>query len=148
MEGSLSIEFEHPSVERAGLEEELRNVQEYYPDSEISIEEPKGAFPAGVDPLQVIVAVNASVQAFVLIYPTLREKLAEMGGETNVLDVDKIALEYLDQHTRVTRDQLDLADRSTSGQHVIFVYEYLEDGSEHYIRINRDEPTDWEYEER
>jgi len=65
-----------------------------------------------------------------------------------LLELDEFAVEYLGQHTRVTRDQLDLEEKSRSGSYITYTYEYLEDGSTHYIEINDDDPTDWYYEEQ
>lgn len=147
MEANLAVHLEDEGVDRDEIESLLREIRESHPEVDIEIEEPKGAFPIG-DPLQLVIAVNASAQLIAFLYPRIKDRFSKMGGNTSLLDIDEMAIEYLDNHTRVTQDQLDLMEKRISDDYAIFIFAYQEDGSEHYIKINTDNPADWEYNER
>lgn len=147
MQTDIMVDFGTTQVGREKVSRLIENLEKSYPEADIHIQEPKGAFPSASDPLTIIIAANASVQLIACIYPKLKDKISEIKGETEILNIEDIAVEYLEQHTRVSKELLDLKKKEVSGGYLIFVFEYLEDKSEHQIKIKRDDVRDWRYKE-
>jgi hypothetical protein len=149
MQTEIMVNLEKEGVQREEIEDRLQDIETSYPEVDLEIKDPDGAFPTTpTDPFTLVIAANASVQLLACIYPKLKSKISEIRGESEVLNVEDVAAEYLEQHTRVTTDKLDLNKKEASDNYLIFVFEYLEDGSEHYIKIDPDNIRDWTYEER
>ena len=149
MEVEIAVEFENADIQRNDIEDILQELRDGEEDIDFQIKEPKEAFPVPpADPFTVIIAAGTTIDLLIRIYPHLKERFTEEGGDVDLLDVEQVAIEHLVNNTNVTRDQLVLKSKSVSGRYLVFIYEYDADGSKHYIEINRDDPSDWQYEER
>lgn len=150
MQANISISIQDSSTTPDDVRGILQEMESTFPEASFEIDDPEGGFPTPppTDPYTLIIATNASVQLIAVLIPKLKDKLSGIIDDADVLNIEDVAMEYLEEHTRVSRGGLDLKNREVSENDVTFEYEYMADGSLHRITINRDDITNWEYEER
>lgn len=149
MEAAISADFASSGVQRDKIEEIIQDIEEDYPDINIEIEEPQGVFPVpGGDPLTLIIALHAGIAIIDKAYPKIQRRLSDEGGDVDLLEVDNIAKERLAKNTQMEKSEMNLMKKDRAGGYLCYTYKCTQDGSEHYIEINKNDITDWKYEEQ
>lgn len=147
MEIRIASEFDAEGVTEEEIQEMIEEIQEHHPELEVEVSNAEEVFPTGIETGTLILIAKAGLDIALFLYPVVRERLEDVGGDVEITNLVEISKDILVQHTRVSESGLELSRTETLNGDVEFYFRYESDGSIHKIRINRNTPEEWEYME-
>lgn len=132
------------------IQEIIREIDDLEQDIDVELQEPKQLLPTlGVgESLTLVIAVNSTINLLINTYPAIRNRFSNIGGETTIPNTDKIAKGYLVNQAGISQEEISLNQRDVSGNVIEFVYIDQETDKEYYVKVNKNEIENLEYEER